>query len=149
MRGRERERYLLEFPRFVSDSFISATLDLAVTPAHTDQSTPNDHCSTFLHVKLVVFFPVTNHSTQSSSQASDHGSPLSLSSVLSPLLTLKFKRFHREIVTELERKTEMDVKYMTVSCLLYISSYECVWKCVVGEQRTRMCMCVYFIHPLM
>eukprot|EP00064_Thunnus_orientalis_P008759 superscaffoldBa00001066_g8782 len=24
-----------------------------------------------------------------------------------------FKRFHREIITELERKTDMDVKYMT------------------------------------
>lgn len=30
---------------------------------------------------------------------------------------LKFKKFHREIVTELERKTDMDVKYMTVSSL--------------------------------
>lgn len=28
---------------------------------------------------------------------------------------LKFKKFHREIITELERKTDMDVKYMTVS----------------------------------
>lgn len=36
---------------------------------------------------------------------------------------LKFKRFHREIIAELERKTDMDVKYMTVSvffCLSFI-----------------------------
>ncbi|KAG7243584.1 hypothetical protein INR49_011141 [Caranx melampygus] len=31
----------------------------------------------------------------------------------------KFKRFHREIVTELEKKTEMDVKYMTATFKRY------------------------------
>lgn len=28
---------------------------------------------------------------------------------------MQFKKFHREIITELEKKTEMDVKYMNVS----------------------------------
>lgn len=31
------------------------------------------------------------------------------------LLFLQFKRFHREVIIELEKKTEMDVKYMNVS----------------------------------
>lgn len=33
---------------------------------------------------------------------------------------LQFKRFHKEIITELEKKTEMDVKYMTVSVATYL-----------------------------
>lgn len=33
-------------------------------------------------------------------------------------LSLQFKRFHREIIIELEKKTEMDVKYMNVSATL-------------------------------
>ena len=31
------------------------------------------------------------------------------------LLFLQFKRFHRDVIIELEKKTEMDVKYMNVS----------------------------------
>lgn len=30
-------------------------------------------------------------------------------------LLLQFKRFNRELITELERKTDMDIKYMNVS----------------------------------
>uniref|UniRef100_A0A665W0C3 BAR/IMD domain-containing adapter protein 2-like 1 n=1 Tax=Echeneis naucrates TaxID=173247 RepID=A0A665W0C3_ECHNA len=38
---------------------------------------------------------------------------------LVPPLHLKFKRFHRDIVAELERKTDMDVKYMTATYKRY------------------------------
>lgn len=34
--------------------------------------------------------------------------------VASFLVSLQFKRFHLEVITELEKKTEMDVKYMNV-----------------------------------
>ncbi|TNN69288.1 Brain-specific angiogenesis inhibitor 1-associated protein 2-like protein 1 [Liparis tanakae] len=37
----------------------------------------------------------------------------------SDTLTLMFKRFHREIISELERKTDMDVKYMTATFKRY------------------------------
>ncbi len=32
---------------------------------------------------------------------------------------LQLKRFHREVITELEKKTEMDVKYMNVSGIMH------------------------------
>ncbi|KAF7663770.1 hypothetical protein LDENG_00201340 [Lucifuga dentata] len=35
-----------------------------------------------------------------------------------------FKRFHREIITELEKKTEMDVKYMTATFKRYQSEHK-------------------------
>ncbi|XP_072522786.1 brain-specific angiogenesis inhibitor 1-associated protein 2-like protein 1a [Salminus brasiliensis] len=35
-----------------------------------------------------------------------------------------FKRFHREIITELERKTDMDVKYMTATFKRYQSEHK-------------------------
>ncbi|KAK1877508.1 Brain-specific angiogenesis inhibitor 1-associated protein 2-like protein 1, partial [Dissostichus eleginoides] len=38
---------------------------------------------------------------------------------LPPPPRLKFKRFHREIISELERKTDMDVKYMTATFKRY------------------------------
>ncbi|XP_056153283.1 brain-specific angiogenesis inhibitor 1-associated protein 2-like protein 1a isoform X2 [Lampris incognitus] len=36
----------------------------------------------------------------------------------------KFKRFHREIVTELEKKTEMDIKYMNATFKRYQSEHK-------------------------
>ncbi len=35
-------------------------------------------------------------------------------------LSPQIRLFHREIIGELERKTDMDVKYMTVSCCVFI-----------------------------
>lgn len=40
---------------------------------------------------------------------------------LCPFL-VQFKRFHREVIIELEKKTEMDVKYMNVSAITYNQS---------------------------
>lgn len=34
---------------------------------------------------------------------------------LLPTFLLQFMRFHRELITELEKKTDMDIKYMNVS----------------------------------
>lgn len=36
----------------------------------------------------------------------------------------QFKRFHREVIMELEKKTEMDVKYMNVSVIISESFHQ-------------------------
>ena len=38
----------------------------------------------------------------------------------------QFKRFHRDVIIELEKKTEMDVKYMNVSVTIYGFKH---WQC--------------------
>ena len=56
--------------------------------------------------------------------------PLSLSHLL-PLLFpphLQFKRFHREIIAELEKKTDLDVKYMTVSITVCVCLCLCMYE---------------------
>lgn len=35
--------------------------------------------------------------------------------LMAAIFSYQFKRFHRELIAELEKKTDMDVKYMTVS----------------------------------
>lgn len=39
---------------------------------------------------------------------------------------LQFKRFHRDVIIELEKKTEMDVKYMNVRVSLEKTAFFCL-----------------------
>lgn len=116
--SREKERSLWAFPRFGSDSFTSATLDLALRP-HRRSPIALHFC--LWDFPLVALHPLIKFKITSVSSF-----PL-FSSLPLPLLLLKFKRFHREIISELERKTDMDVKYMTVS---HFCACACLSVCV-------------------
>jgi hypothetical protein len=50
----------------------------------------------------------------------------------------QFKKFHKDIIHELEKKTELDVKYMNVSGLFTHPGQPCVCVCVC----VRVCVCV-------
>lgn len=39
---------------------------------------------------------------------------------------LQFKRFHRDVIIELEKKTEMDVKYMNVRVSIEKTAFFCL-----------------------
>lgn len=40
------------------------------------------------------------------------------------MLLHQFKKFHRELITELEKKTDMDIKYMNVSIVSFGSIFK-------------------------